>query len=205
VSIFGRDLAVDERRPSSAAFELAGASVTLDGQQLPLLYAAPHQINAQLPYGFTGAATLQVNTRGSAHEVTVQVNQAAPGILQSPLGFRNYPAIWSAVTESLVTSRSPARAGEYVTIYLVGLGAVAGSVTAGEKASGDPLLRALDPTQVQIGSVTVTPSFAGLTPGFAGLYQINVRLPSSLEPGAVALRILTADIASEPVTLFVSN
>jgi uncharacterized protein (TIGR03437 family) len=34
-----------------------------------------------------------------------------------------------------------------------------------------------------IGGVEVPAGFAGLTPGFVGLYQVNVAIPQSLPPG----------------------
>jgi len=39
------------------------------------------------------------------------------------------------------------------------------------------------PVTVTIGGVQTTVEFAGLAPGFVGLYQVNVRLPEGLAGG----------------------
>jgi uncharacterized protein (TIGR03437 family) len=55
---------------------------------------------------------------------------------------------------------------------------------------------------VTIGGQTATVQFAGLSPGFVGLYQVNVQIPTGLAPGnSVPLVITQAGIASNTVTL----
>ena len=55
--------------------------------------------------------------------------------------------------------------------------------------------------QVQFGGILVTPSFAGLTPGFAGLYQVNVQVPAGLPSGRQNMRIMARGIPSNTVSL----
>lgn len=205
VSIFGRDLATGERTPTAPMSELAGTKVTLDGEPLPLLYASPDQINAQLPYSFTGAGMLRVHTRTSTEEVPVQVGAAAPAVLQVPVGFRAYPAVWTQRAGAIVTRSNPARPGETITVFLVGLGAVRGSIRAGDTAPANPPLRTLQTVQVRIGSAWVLPAFAGLTPGFTGLYQVNVSVPRDLPAGPAALKVVVDDVASDPATIFIAQ
>jgi uncharacterized protein (TIGR03437 family) len=170
-----------------------------------MLYAAPHQINAQLPYGFTGRGVLRVHTRAATEEVPVEVAAVAPAMLKVALGFRQYPAVWIDRAGAIVTRSTPAQPGDMVTIYLLGLGAVRGSIRAGDRAPGDPPLRADHPVQVRIGARTVLPEFAGLTPGFTGLYQVNVRIPYDVPAGPAGLTVTVDGAASDPATIFVAQ
>jgi uncharacterized protein (TIGR03437 family) len=205
VSIFGRDLAVDERTPSTApaALELIGTSVTVNDERIPLLFVSPDQINAQLPFDLAGSATLRVNTRTSSSEVAINVQSNAPAILETPIGFRRFSSVWRAETGMLVTPSTPAVAGEFVTVYLVGLGSVPGRFSAGQIAPQGELLPAAGRIEAEIGSRRVTPSFAGLVPGYVGLYQVNVRIPADAQ-GPNSLRIFANGFASQPATLFVA-
>jgi uncharacterized protein (TIGR03437 family) len=51
--------------------------------------------------------------------------------------------------------------------------------------------------QVHIGATTpITPGFAGLTPGFVGVYQVNVAVPADLPPLVYPLSVSVNGIAS---------
>jgi uncharacterized protein (TIGR03437 family) len=57
-------------------------------------------------------------------------------------------------------------------------------VNEGEAApSIEPLARTTRPVSIIIGGRPAAVFFAGLAPGFAGLYQINLTVPPSVEPG----------------------
>jgi len=60
-------------------------------------------------------------------------------------------------------------------MYATGLGATnpAGSSSSGG-ASSPPLNLVQDPLTVYIGDTPATVGFAGLAPGFPGIYQLNV-------------------------------
>lgn len=97
---------------------------------------------------------------------------------------------------TLVTADSPARPDEVVVIYATGLGETVPPVQSGQ-ASPAPAPRAGHAFNLQFefspnaaprppyGNPSALPSrikeeFIGLTPGQAGLYQINVRIPSTI-------------------------
>ena len=62
----------------------------------------------------------------------------------------------------------------------------------------------MSPVTVTIGGQPATVQFAGLSPGFAGLYQINAVVPAGVTPGnAVAVVLQTAGQVSPPVTMAV--
>jgi uncharacterized protein (TIGR03437 family) len=63
----------------------------------------------------------------------------------------------------------------------------------------------LQPTTPQqatatIGSVPAPVSFSGLTPGFTGLYQVNVQIPANVPPSS-SLVITIGGVSSPPVPL----
>jgi uncharacterized protein (TIGR03437 family) len=95
-----------------------------------------------------------------------------------------------------VSMDAPARSGETIVIYALGLGATSPAVKTGAASPASPAAVAL-PIHLQfdfrpnagpsrpylnpLSSVAVpAPAFAGLTPGQVGLYQINVTIPNTI-------------------------
>ena len=95
-------------------------------------------------------------------------------------------------TASLISAEKPARPGEVVVLYASGLGLPKGTVPEdGELASVGPqglegiTLKRLKDLRVLVAGEPLDPAqilYAGLAPGFAGVYQINLRLPEALAP-----------------------
>jgi uncharacterized protein (TIGR03437 family) len=55
---------------------------------------------------------------------------------------------------------------------------------------------------VTIGGVPATVQFAGLAPGFAGLYQVNVQVPTGVAPGdAVPVSLSIGGVAANTATI----
>ncbi len=69
---------------------------------------------------------------------------------------------------------------DYLVIYCTGLGPTT--------ASGDLNVTSVVPS-VYLGSTPVAPVFSGLTPGFVGLYQVNVQLPAGTPRGAIPVTV----------------
>jgi len=199
ISIFGRSLAAAEARAPRLPLpqDLSGTVVTLNGRRLPLLYVSSTQINAKLRFDTEGPATLRVTTPVGASEFAVRIAEAAPAVFR----VGRVPAV-VRLTGTLVSDQAPAQPGETLTIYLTGLGRPEGqSPDSGSPAPAAPLLLARGPVQIFVGEQSITPLFAGLTPGFAGLYQINLTLPFTLPSGPLAFRVVARGTPSDSLTL----
>jgi len=103
---------------------------------------------------------------------------------------------------NLIDASHPARRGAYIVIYLVGMGITNPAVATGQQTPSSPLANAVAPS-VTIGGQTATFLFAGLTPGFVGLYQMNVLVPSAVSPGDAQLVVTQNGVASNATILAV--
>jgi uncharacterized protein (TIGR03437 family) len=72
-------------------------------------------------------------------------------------------------------------------VYVTGLGALTPALATGTAAPQDTLSMVAGVTAT-IGGVPATVQYAGVAPGFAGLYQVNVQVPT-VRTGVNDLRI----------------
>jgi uncharacterized protein (TIGR03437 family) len=91
--------------------------------------------------------------------------------------------IFNAVTGVRADTNAPAGVGDYLVMYALGLGAVTPTLAIENGAPASPYEYAVAPVTVTIGGIPATVLFAGLTPGYVGLYQVNVTMPSGVTPG----------------------
>jgi len=182
VSIYGQSLASASAGAASLPLplEVAGASMTVNGVLAPILFASTGQVNIQIPWETpTGTATIAARFKGvTGNSITATVGAYAPGIFVTV-----YP-------DGSLTTGKPAAAGDILVIYANGLGAVTPAVATGAASPGTPATTTQVPT-VRIGGVNAEVQFSGLTPGLAGLYQVNVRVPSGFPVGGSTPVVLT--------------
>ena len=192
VSIFGSNLASGTVSASAIPLPatLGFVSVSFNGIAAPLLYVSPQQINAQLPWAIptTGAVTVVV-TNGTAASApqAVQVGSFSPGLFTIG-GYAvavNPDGSLAAPTGAIPGIAShPATPGDPLVLWGSGFGAVNPPATTGNN-SLDTLRSVVTPPTVTIGGVAAPVTFAGLSPQFVGVYQINVTMPST-QPAAGA-------------------
>ena len=101
------------------------------------------------------------------------------------------PAVVHAADSTVVSTARPAKAGEIVMIYALGLGPVRGTVAFGTAFPQTPS-PVVGPVEVLANGSPTEVLYAGGYPGSTDGYQINVRLPVSLPAGAVELKIRSA-------------
>jgi adhesin/invasin len=57
---------------------------------------------------------------------------------------------------------------------------------------------------VTVGGITAALQYAGVSPGFVGLYQVNVVIPANVTPGAAVPVVMTQNgIGSNTATIVV--
>ena len=199
ISLMGKDLAQVGARSGSVPLPLllGEVSITVGGQPVPLMYVSRTQINAQLPFGVTGAATLRLKGPNGTVEVPVQVEAVAPAIFQVSVAEETVPAVIHN-DGHLVTSQEPAGAGEWLSLYLTGLGPAVEPIDAGQVAGPMQWVKAA--VDVQLGIVHAEIGFWGMAPGSVGLNQINFRMPAGAA-SPVGLRVVADGHSSNEVSL----
>jgi uncharacterized protein (TIGR03437 family) len=111
--------------------------------------------------------------------VEVQLNSTSPGLFP----WNGNYAIATHLSGALVSPDAPAVAKEIIVIYAAGLGRVSPDTTSGRLVTSAAAILASAKMQIILAGAAVPSAnvlYAGLAPGFAGLYQINLRLPDSL-------------------------
>ncbi len=158
---------------------LAIATANVNGQEF---------VRVQVPFEVSGASGSIVVTKDgrTGAAVAFPLRALQPGVF-AELGVAL--AVHHA-TNTLVTDASPASAGEIVYFYANGLGAVADA-------------RTLREVRVTVDGVECEVFYAGLAPGFPGVYQINVRLPAGVASGHRDLRVTVDGVASPVVKIAV--
>ena len=166
-------------------------TVDIDGIVATLLFASAFQVNAQVPAGIAaGAHTLHVHSAYGTAQQAVTVAAVAPAIFligTPPIG---------AVTNqdgSLNGPGNPLSAGQVLVIYATGLGSTA-------KQGAYSVATA--PVTVVLNGTELPTVFAGLTPGFPGLYQVNVVFPTTTAPGlGLSLTLKQGGLLSNPISV----
>ena len=162
--------------------------------------------------GVPGSAFELASVFDRIHIIT-NCGYVQPGDMLLPFSNVCGPIVTHGNGGALVTPGNPAKAGEVLVMYAFGLGATVPAAKTGEAAPVPPLVvaqtpgshplligfdfrknaapqRADDPTLDQPSLL-----FAGLTPGFVGLYQVNFRIP------AIPAGLPPCDIPAGPASI----
>ena len=209
ITIYGQNLSDNSGQGTlPLPQQLNGTQALMGNQPLPILYTSTGQLNVQVPYGVPVNTTYQLSVQhGNSLSVpeTLVVAAAQPGVFTlNQRGF-GQGSIVKSDGVTLAQPGTPANIGETVVIYCTGLGSVTPKVPEGQPAPLVPPLSQTDnKVSVTIGGQPAAVSFSGLTPGYAGLYQINAVVPAGITTGdAVPVVISVAGQTSPPVTIAV--
>jgi len=188
---------------------LAGTQVFVNNQSAPLYFTSAGQIDFEVPFeAAPGPATVRVDRNGQrGNSIFVNIASSAPRFILLNGG----PYAIMTTPDAVLTGNPthPVKSGDVVVIYTIGLGPTTPPVKTGAPAPGsDPLalvngvrvcFRPNLPVSVEVCNDA---AFAGLTPGFVGLYQVNANIPN-LAPGDMRLSFVVNGVASNSVQLAV--
>ena len=209
ISIFGSNLATAKTSASTLPLPqtLSDTQVLLGGKPMPLVYVSPQQINAVVPFGVplnTIQQLIVIHNGVYSPPETLVVAPAEPAAFsqdQSGSGAGVIFVVKPDGTQFLNTSTAPASAGDSLVIYCTGLGSVNIAIADGAAAPSSPPAQIVDTVAVSIAGKDAPVSFAGLVPGYVGLYQVNVTVPHGIAPGAVPLIMTVGNTPSPAVTV----
>jgi uncharacterized protein (TIGR03437 family) len=186
IQIYGSNLASQTTTASAIPLptSLNQTSVLIGGESAPLYYASPGQINAQVPFELTAGNPYQVIVIANSALSTpqpIQLSVDSPGIAQFAAG----QIIAQHPDNSLVLETSPAAPGEYLVMYVAGMGLTSQLVPSG---AASPAASVVDTPTLTLNGVPVGKVlYAGLTPTLVGLYQINFQVPADAPNGDLLL------------------
>ena len=183
ISIYGTGLSASSAAAGQVPLPgtLASTCVSVNNETLPLLYASPNQINAQLPFDVTGGSSLVVRTSGGiSGPFPFTVLSAAPAVFLSGTAgpLTGLPTIYRGGNNySLVTLSNPIHPNDILVILATGMGPTSSEPAAGDAAPSNPLAVVTDTPVLTLGSAQLDLLYAGLAPGEVGVYQINAAVP----------------------------
>jgi uncharacterized protein (TIGR03437 family) len=210
ISIFGTSLAdaIVNSPTLSLPVSLGTVSVSFDGGGLSLpghiSFVSPGQVNVQIPWEFQGQSSVQMTVLLSyipSAVYTVPLNTYSPGIFE----FSDNGHLSAAATDSngvVFTQANPAKRGQTIVLYVNGLGPVDHQPPSGEPTPlPPPLAQTTVLPTVKIGNIAAHVDFSGMSPGWVGLYQVNVDVPSNAATGPQPIVVSIGGVDSKASVL----
>lgn len=162
-----------------------------------IVYTLDRQVAAILPSGTPvgeASVTLSYNGQTSA-AAKITVVKSRLGVFTANSQGTGPAAAQHGTDSSPILLTAAAQPGEVIVIYGTGLGAISGpdNVAPGGVQVGSNVT-------VNIAGKVVTPDYAGRSPSFAGLDQINFKIPADVATGCYIPAEVTA--SGQPSNLF---
>jgi uncharacterized protein (TIGR03437 family) len=181
---------------------LGGVRVTFGGLAAPLITAQQGGLTAIVPLGFEPGknAAMVVNYGGGQASETEVVAAYDPGLFRF-LELDSSATAAAINQDGTINSQAhPAPAGSIVALYATGLGQTTPPGSDGEALNDLGAKYGAD-VRVTVNGIAGELLYAGPAPGFAGLTQINVRIPRT-STGPVQVLIGSAPFR-QPVQIWV--
>lgn len=195
VAVYGNSLAAETATAATIPLplQLSDAQVLTGGTPMPLFYTSSSQINVLIPESASGLMRLGVRNGSGSHAINVLVERVAPSIFSQDQSGTGAAAAINANTGTLVTPHRPVHVGEYIELFLTGLGTTTAH-NGLEYADQQPT--------VTISGQDCRVTFAGRAPGYLGLDQINCVVPPGLSgDDSAPLAVTSGGHTSNTVTI----
>lgn len=206
VSMFGSNLTWEDNgvgigpedmKGGKMPTKVGGVQVFVSGYPAHLYYVSKGQVNFLMPsYLLPGPKDIWLTRDGmTGGKVQIELQSAAPALFMA-----NGLPISTHLDYSLVTNDAPARPREVIILWATGLGCIQNQDMwdDGVAPSGAQWLCSMDQFRVWIAGAASDPGlvlYAGVTPGFPGLYQVNFRMPDEF-PENPEIRLAVGDALS---------
>lgn len=182
-------------------------SVLIGGKKPPLFFVSNGQLDIEVPPELQPGR--QYNLIVSANGTltlpdTVILNVVQPGVGSYADGSVSR-TLAQHTNGTLVSTSNPAKPGEVLVVYVLGMGATNPAVTSGQQAPSSPLARVATAPTLTVNGEMAAIAFAGLTPGSIGLYQINFTVPNDTSSGDQDLVLTQNGVASNTTKLRVKR
>jgi uncharacterized protein (TIGR03437 family) len=201
---------------------LSNRQVVLNDQlAAPIYFVGLSQINFQVPSNATlGSNRLAVRLADTGELVaggSLVVGASEPGLFTASQSGTGQVAALNQ-NNTVNSASNPALAGSTIQLYGTGQGQVSPAVPDGTAAPSSPLSNTVAvPTSDAASCFNTQPSvcvaigstgfgniqFSGLAPGYIGLWQINVTIPTGTPSGNANLRVIINGTPSNVVTIAV--
>ena len=178
---------------------VGGVSVMIGGKPAFIYAISPNQINLQAPDVAPGDVEVVVTNQGAdSPPFKVHLGGAAPAFFQ--LGASKYAVATRYSDNALVANPSlgtgfvGATAGDIVTLWATGFGPTSPVQPSGVLTNNAPTVA--QTVTVTVGGIAGEVIGAALSPGFAGLYQVAIRLPSGVPTGDAPIKASVAGFST---------
>jgi uncharacterized protein (TIGR03437 family) len=212
-TLYGTNLAFDTRAVAATDIvnrmmptSLDGVAVWVNSIPCSLFFISPTQINFLVPYQLTAGTVslLVVRDSQAGPTVSLQLTNTSPGLFL----WNGNNAVATHLNGEIISATSPAVPGEIIVIYAAGLGRTSPDTTSGQLASAAFPIFYASQLQVMLNGTACPPGnvlYAGLAPGFAGLYQINLQLPAGVTANPQIQVAIGAQISPSAILLAVQS
>jgi uncharacterized protein (TIGR03437 family) len=197
-----------ENQASNGQFgtQAGGTTVSFNGIAAPILYVSATQVAAIVPYAVSGmSAKVTVAYQGETSAAfTVPVAPAAPSIFTlTETGAGQAAAINADGTVN--TANNPVRIGGFISLYATGEGQTSPAGVDGKLGGSTPAQPVL-PVSATVGGIPATIQYKGGASGqVAGLMQVNVQIPSGVQPGGyVPVVLQVGDVSTTPGAVWIA-